>query len=241
MKKILFSFALLAMIFSVQDLKSQELDEILGQVANASGSANYEIEYQFDLYLQLEVAESGGEPMVFNGYLTKDGQATAIIFTAERDKSVIVIDSKNNTLLMLSEEGNEKTGFAMGLDPEAIADLMKDLNVEMQMDSYAEFKTGNTKDIMGYSCDEYLIKEEGTEVRMWVSPELGKEIPREIITNQKSFGSAFMQNGLDGMVLEYQNLSGSDGDGRIMKITQLELDTNFTVATSDYTVMSMGQ
>ena len=47
-------------------------------------------------------------------------------------------------------------------------------------------KTGKTKNILGYSCDEYLVEDEATEVHMWVSEKLGKQVRREMLRAAKT-------------------------------------------------------
>ena len=108
--------------------------------------------------------------------------------------------------------------------------------------SYESFKTGNTKTLLGYQCEEYLIKEEGSEVRVWSSEKLGKEVEKKMFKNQQIFGGAFVHAaGMDGMALEYDFKDLESGEHGIMRVTQIDLDSKKTITTSEYTVMSMGQ
>ena len=127
----------------------------------------------------------------------------------------------------------------MGIDPETLAEISSD--VEDGKESYAEFKTGKTKTILGYSCDEYLIKDGGTEARMWVSEKLGKVVNNEMLNNQQIFGGAFVHAaGMNGMVLEYNYLNSSSGDRVTMRVSKIDLNASKTIATGDYAVMSLG-
>ena len=127
----------------------------------------------------------------------------------------------------------------MGIDPDAFSDM--DLDEGEDFD-YKSFKTGNKKTLLGYECDEYLIKEESSEVRVWSSEKLGKEVEKKMFRNQQIFGGAFTHAaGMDGMALEYDFKDLDSGQEGVMRVTKIDLNSNKTIATSDYTVMSMGQ
>jgi hypothetical protein len=239
MKKVLFALSVLALIFPVQIVQSQDLQDILGQLGAGTTKAVYQPEYSFDTYMQMEVSDNDNQKVTYNAYLTRDGSSYAVIFEDQGAKSVIVFDTKNTTMLMLVENDGEKTGFAMGIDPAAF-DVQE--NNEGDNFSYESFKTGNTKAILGYQCDEYLIKEEGSETRVWSSEKLGKEVEKKMFRNQQIFGGAFTHAaGMDGMALEYHFKDLESGEQGVMKVTQIDLNSEKTISTSEYTVMTMGQ
>ena len=239
MKKVLLLLAVLALILPIQNIHAQDLQDIMGQLGAGSSKAVYEPSYKFDTYMQMEVSDNEGEKVSYNAYLTKDGSSYAVIFEDQGAKSVIVFDTKNSTMLMLVENDGEKTGFAMGIDPEAFADMDLDEGDDFE---YESFKTGNKKTLLGYECDEYLIKEESSEVRVWSSEKLGKEVEKKMFRNQQIFGGAFSHAaGMEGMALEYDFKDLDSGEHGLMKVTQIDLKSNKTITTSEYTVMSMGQ
>jgi hypothetical protein len=240
MKKVLFALPVLALILPVQMVHSQDLQDILGQLGAGTTKAVYEPEYTFDTYLQMEVSDNDNQKVTYNAYLTRDGSSYAVIFDDQGAKSVIIFDTKNTTMLMLVENDGEKTGFAMGVDPAAFADT-EGYN-EGDDSAYEQFKTGNTKTILGYPCDEYLIKAEDSEARVWSSEKLGKEVEKKMFRNRQIFGGTFaLAAGMDGMALEYDFRNLETGEQGVMKVTQIDLDAKKTISTSEYTVMSMGQ
>ncbi len=239
MKKALISLSMLALVFAVS---AQDLEELLGQMTTADASVIYEKAYKFDSYVQMSLTNLGDKAVVYDGYLTKEGDATAILITDGGTNSVVVIDTKNNVVLLLSEDEGEKTGIAMGIDPEALSEVSGEMTNELKKDDYAPFKTGKTKDLLGYTCDEYVIKEDNSIIQMWVSPKLGKEIDQDLLSNEQVFGGAFLHaSGANGMVMEYNFTDENSGENRSLKITKLDLKANYTVSTSDYAIMSIGQ
>lgn len=240
MKKVLFALTMLAMVLSVSEVRSQDLEDILGQVTNTMTKAVYEADYKFDTYLQLEISDLGDNQVIYDTYLTRDGSSYAVLFTESGAKIVIVVDTKNNSVLMLSENEGEKNGMALAVDPEALAGITS----EMQEGdiSYAGYKTGNTKEILGYHCVEYLIKEEGTVSRMWTSEKLGKEVEQEMLSNQQIFGGAFVHAArMNGVVLEYHFVDETSGDNQTMNVTKIDLNASYSISVGDYAIMSMGQ
>lgn len=239
MRKILLSLSILALLMPVQNSFSQDLQEILGQLGAGATEANYEKNYKFDTYMQMEVSDQDGEKVVYNAYLTRDGSSYAVIFEDQGAKSLIIFDTKNSTMLMLVENDGEKTGFAMGVDPSAFADQEEEVEGN---DSYESFKTGNTKMLLGYECDEYLIKDENSEVRVWSSEKLGKEVEKKMFRNQQIFGGALAHAAwMDGMALEYDFKDLENGTQGVMRVTEIDLESDKSISTGDYTVMSMGQ
>lgn len=241
MKKLISVIALIALAFPALEVQSQDLENILDHVADGTNKAFYQSLYQFDVNLVLEVSDMGGKVDLYEGYLSKDGQATAIIFTVEGEESTIILDRKNNSVIILSSSGEDKTGIALALHPDALAAMAASVQEEVEYDSYEGFKTGKTKDILGYKCEEFLIEEEGKTVRMWVSKELGDKVDKSLITNQQVFGGAFAHAaGTEGLPLEYFFKDESTGDQRILKVKKIDLDTEFKVNTREYTIMVTG-
>ena len=215
-----------------------------------TGNVDYETDYSFDAYIQMEITnykKNGNldNQILYDNYVSKEGADYAMEFKDDNDKSIIIFDTKNSAMLILSESDGEKNGFATTIDPEAMADLSEDYadenEEEIDMDSYKPVKTGKTKQILGYSCDEYLLEDEESEVHMWVSEKLGKEMRKEWMNNQQTFGTMFMHAyALNGMVLEY-DLMEKNGEKTIMLVTKIDMNSSHSVSTNGYTIMSMRQ
>ena len=74
---------------------------------------------------------------------------------------------------------------------------------------------------------------------MWVSEELGKELHKEWMKNQQTFGNAFAYAwALNGMVLEYDAIE-KNGEKEVMLVTDIDLNHSHSVNTKDYAIMSL--
>lgn len=247
MKSVLFALTMLAMILSFQDIQSQDLQQIMGQITDPTKPAEFESDYKFDAYIQMEMTNfdrSGGESdkILYDSYMTKGGGTYAMIFTQEGTPTSIIFDTENNALLMLTESGGEKAGMVMAVNPEAISELAGGSEQESGTDTYESFKTGKTKSILGYSCDEYLLAEGSGEIRVWTSEKLGKEVGQEMLSNQQAFGGAFSHAVfMNGMVMEYNFSDNDNGEKMVLKVTKIDMNGSHTISTSEYHVMSLGQ
>jgi len=210
-----------------------------------SGNVDYESTYTFDAYIKMEVSEFKKneqlkEKVIYNSYYTKDAINYAMVFQDKRDKSTIIFDSKNSAMLMLTDSDGEKTGIAIGIDPETMAEQTEEYDDELETDPYKTNKTGRTKTILGYSCDEYLVEDENSEARMWVSEKLGKQVRREMLNNKQTFGGAFYYAAyVNGMVMEYDLQDKEDGERTVMLVTDINLNQSHSISTRSYAVMTM--
>ena len=207
--------------------------------------------YNFDAYIQMEVSsykKNGDldEQTEYDNYMHKEDADYAMVFKDGKDQSTIIFDTKNLAMLILTSSGGEKTGFATTIDPETWAQTAEDLGGEqaesdepVDWEAYKPIKTGKTKTILGYTCDEYLVEDEDTEVHMWVSEELGKELHKEWMKNQQTFGNTFAYAwALNGMVLEYDAIE-KNGEKEVMLVKDIDLNHSHSVNTKEYAIMSL--
>lgn len=212
-----------------------------------SGNVDYESNYKFDAYIQMEISnyKKNGkldDQEVYDSYLHKEDADYAMEFSDDQSKSIIIFDTRNSAMLILTESDGEKTGFATTIDPAAMAERVEDYEEDEASDlnPYNVRKTGKTKNILGYKCDEYLAEDEETEVHMWVSEKLGKEMRKEWMNNHQTFGAMFSQAyALDGIVLENDVLDKGNGKKTVMLVTKIDLNHSHTVSTSGYAILSM--
>jgi hypothetical protein len=223
-------------------------NKLMMNALGLSGNVEYEPVYNFDAHIQMEISQykkNGNldEQMLYDSYVHKEDADYAMEFSNDGSKSIIIFDTKNSAMLILSISDGEKTGFATTIDPETMAEeaeAYEQEDSEMDPDPLSYKKTGKTKNILGYSCDEYLVEDEASEVHMWVSEKLGKEMRKEWLNNKQTFGAMFTQaNALNGMVMEYDFLDKEDGNKMVMQVTKIDLNHTHTVSTDGYTIISM--
>jgi len=235
-----------------QSSSARMSNQVMMDALGLTGNVDYESNYSFDAYIQMEISnyKKNGkldDQVLYDNYVNKTKADYAMVFADGQDQSTIIFDTKNSAMLILSDSDGEKAGFATAIDPEAMADWAEDYAEDQDVEEtdltpYNMKKTGKSKKILGYHCEEYLVEDEETEVRMWVSDKLGKEMRKEWMRNQQTFGAMFMHAyALNGMVLEYDVLDKDNGKKTIMLVTEIDLNHNHSVSTGGYTVISMRQ
>ncbi len=211
-----------------------------------SDNVDYKSDYEFDAFIQMEVSEYKkneklDDQTVYDTHISKESIDYAMVFRDDDSKSTIIFDQENSAMLILADNDGAKTGFAMGIDQDAFAEQVEEYEEESGIDPYNAHKTGKKKDILGYSCEEYLVEDTASEVRMWVSEELGKKVRKNMLNNQQTFGAMFTHAyGMNGMVLEY-DVMDKDGGKSVMQVQKIDMNHSHKVHTNGYTIMSLRQ
>jgi hypothetical protein len=207
----------------------------------------YESSYDFDSYVQMEVRDFNKNDketdyILYDSYVTKDAVDYAMVYTDKKDRTTIIFDSKNSAVLILTDSDGEKMGIASEVDPEAFEEEMEEAGEEDNYEAYEPYKTGKSKDILGYKCDEYLIEDEELEAHMWVCEDLGRQIRKEMLDQRHTFGTVFLHAAYaNGMVMEYEQILKEKGERTVMQVTDIDLNRSHTISTREYPVMGIKQ
>jgi hypothetical protein len=208
-----------------------------------SDDARYNKEYKFDSWFEMQITEykKNGKmdsQVVYDNYFSKEKLDYGMEYREDETRSTILYIADSSTMLILTDEDGEKTGFATRFDPEKLEGTTEEEKPENSgLESY---KTGNTKKILGYTCDEYLIEDEDSEVHMWVSEKLGKEINSGMLSNPNAFGNAFLlSRSVNGMTMEYELMDKSSGEKTEMLVTDLDLNRDYSIHTEGYNILTM--
>jgi len=138
----------------------------------------YNEAYTFNNYLYMQVEIYGEkEPLKMDYYIyfNNDNQNGGVetrmdASTDEADiKSSIVVDGTNKCMIMLTDMGNTKFGMISAIPEETEEQKPRETGIKEEIT-----KTGNTRIIAGYKCDEYLYRdpEEKSYGKIWVTRDL---------------------------------------------------------------------
>ncbi len=199
---------------------------------NFSGVAIMEI-------ISIDAKGKSSDPVRFNSLLSQEADYYGIEFTdekqSENEKSVIIFDQKNNATVMLMENEEERSSMAFDLDWDG---MMEGMNVakeekqdEAEIEDFKFEKSGKTKDILGYTCDEYVVVSDEVEGNYWVSQSeidgfssfWGKNNPF-VSKKLKNENTSYFEQLPEGNILEMDFLSKEDQSRTQMKM--IEIDQN---------------
>jgi hypothetical protein len=164
-----------------------------------------------------------------------------------KGKGIFIFDFANKASIMLSEDEGKRTGIVYGLnashgeDSDSAEVSSEDLkDIESQVLDPHLTKTGRSRNILGYSCDEYHYNnpEEKTEGWYWIT--------RDIKLKNRDFYGTFLNiaawsSGMAwGQMMEAEFIDRSSGEKSIMKVTDIDNNVNKKFVMSDYQVTNIG-
>ena len=136
-------------LLSPSGLQLTDIDELMGRLAGNK------IDYA-DIYFQHSRQE---------GWSLEDGKVKSGSRSTDQGVGLRAVSG-------------EKTGFAVGLDETQLESIEESYeeSEEVEANPYNIKKTGKTKKILGYKCEEYQTEDENSIVSIWSTDDLGKKI-----------------------------------------------------------------
>lgn len=164
---------------------------------------------------------------------------------AEPGMGFIIVDAVNKATIMLSEEDGKKTGLVYGLGTffESVQDeSLEDLDLSETPETYLAnpnvSKTGRTKTIAGFKCEEYKYTDENSVSNYWIT--------QDIKMNTKDFFSTLFKTSLYthgmawGYMMEATTVNNTNGEKSNMTVTRVDKNSNRKISMSDYQITNLG-
>lgn len=195
--------------------------------------AEYESSYTFNLTTTMEVTTSGSKPMRMT---TSYGDGIHLI---EMDRGMSIInDFKNEAMITI--DPNKKTAQAVSL---GLMKMFEKESIEIDEADTPEIsinKTGKTKTVSGYRCDQYIIKGEDFDSEGWFT----KEINFDMLAHSKSMSEMFktsssqaMMQGDIGFPMEMTSTTNKN-EKVIMKVLEIS-EKSKTIDLTGYAVSQL--
>lgn len=231
---------------------------VVEKADNCATDADFQTqdEYTFDTKFDLKIEAFGKKGKLKQAnemtmMVSDDSENMAMIVNQEGINAEMIFDMKSKNIVTLMNTGGQKMATSTSLDQGQYQKMMED-NENSNADKEGKMptfkKTGNTKTISGYSCDEYKVEhseiENGSEVTYWITDEadfdwvkslsnmsgMNKQMP------DMSFGAGYPE---DGSIIQMV-VTEKNGEYTLMTITDIEQDKDITISTKGYTFMNMG-
>jgi hypothetical protein len=205
--------------------------------------------YEFTGFLVLELQtkdEKGksGDPMNMKSYLSNSTEYTGMELVDPKKPETVtnmIFDTKNKASILLMESEGTKNSFAYKLDFDAIVEESIEASDSTMEDGDIEVKkTGNSKSILGYDCDEYSVKTNDGAGTYWITDKL-IEGTNSFWSSNSPFSSSKMQekyadhfaNMPKGNFME-MDFQSNDGSNVQMKVIDIQPSAPQTFLMSDY-------
>lgn len=221
----------------------------LGGLMGGKVTSRYNESYSFKsrMFMQMEVYDKKDVTKMDYFIYFSDTDPTAgfeskMIATSDNGDNVtvtssFVFDGPNKSFLIMTDMGTMKMGIISQVPDETTGQDQSAQNTPKG----TVIKTGNTKVIAGYKCDEYLYKEPDSKntARLWVTKDL------KLNTDKRTFSKAGLPAyyGIpelqDGSILAME--SYNEKNELEMKSETKEVNFNFphTITTAGYTFRQM--
>ena len=169
-------------------------------------------------------------------YLTNQGDYLgSAVQMKENEQMLTVMDLSKKTAFSFMDFGDVKSMMSFGLDIEEIVDNTQE-NEQMSIEP-----TGNIKNIIGYNCDEYLVKGPDLHGAIWVTQEAPisfSDAFSKVKTKNKNSSKGIDQSWMsmiEGLTLEMQMTDTSKRKPKniLMQCTGVE-ETNYIIETALY-------
>lgn len=219
--------------------KGNNFMDMLEQFMEAQSSVKYDDSYSFSQKVKMKFTDTNkGKPKT--SYSTYYIGKEAMMMDIVDENSNVIIDTKNKSMITLDEKNKKATAMSTAFADNMVKNYMnKQTSQPLKESNIKVDKTGNSRVILGYNCDEYLIKdvERNFETHLWVSDNPVMNFMDIIGQNAASLKikPPAQYQGIKGSVLASSGKDLDTGDGFEMEVIEIA-NTPITKKLADYTM-----
>jgi hypothetical protein len=190
--------------------------------------------------------ESNGDMISYfsseNKYIAYEFVDGTIKNATEKQNGTFILDFNNKATIILENKNGNKTGIAYGMGT-----LLSEEEWQKEMEEDSRFKkddedvlnvlikkTGRTKKILGYNCEEYLFENEDVKATYWVTHDVdwnNKDLmsnlfSKSVYSYQTPEGFLIMSTAIDkktGEKTVYQVIDINDNDHKVFDLSQYQV------------------
>ena len=200
----------------------------IGQ-SSAKPDANYSFTHKY----VMEIKDKKNTTSI-TYYLTNSGNYLGYkMGQKNNDEMLMVMDGSKNTVFTFMTMNNDKTMMAINFNFENTT------NNEIEEQNINIEKTGRTKTILNYLCEEFKVSGDDIEGSIWVTQNAGIQFLNltDGVKGKKSFNSAWL-NYAEGLVMEMDMTDTSKRKPEKITMSCIALDkVTFNINTSNYKSM----
>lgn len=200
----------------------------------AEASGEYQASYTFtsSVSYKIESSKKPGESQLIN-YNFGD---QVVKMDANSQGMASIIDSKNGVMIML----NDKEKTAMVMSTKAMEAAMKQQQMNQGEKPASKItKTGRTKTILGYKCEEMLI-ESDKKTEVWITKDAGIDVSNTFANMNRTSASQIPNEAFTegGMLMEMNSFDPTGKPEMHMVVTALSKETK-TVNIGAYKITKL--
>ena len=192
------------------------------------------------------------DPTVYTTYFNESESSFAMEFNETgKGRSLIIFDDANKIMIILSDDGKEKSGIVTPLSDNSASEIpeenpevntketSKDTENDSEWHNPNYKKTGRTKMVAGYSCDEYLYEDTESEMSMWIT----KDMPTDLYEKMFSLSAFATLNYAgygEGFTMEWETKNKNSKERSLMTVKEVDKNKQTSIKTSGYQIFNLG-
>jgi len=197
--------------------------------------------YQFDVIVTVhtKIIKSSGkvkDEIDFDWMIANQGDFFGMTtYDKKQGKSAVIMDSENKVMITIMEKEKKAMAFSLN-DSAQYDDTDDDTDSEVTIQ-----KTGRTKKILGYACDEYSMNSVDMSGTFWLTPQIKMiDLSKMPARMKKKRKDVWANANLNGLMME-STLTEKKKKGRTFVTKTTKVDkSGQTFRMANYEVMSLG-
>lgn len=225
-----------------EELSDEQIDSIMQSAGSnyvkfletLNTSVELPDSYEFDFSMTMETKEENGEKNEIEMWL---GEASSILGIKETDnnKGFIIIDMKNDIVVMYSEENGKKKAQAIPSMLKLTGTMMAN---NQKMDNVKIEGPGKSKKILGYKSYEYKVESEEMKSKYFISKEVPFSWYDSFYKSMTQYAPGLYNENMEkveGMMLEGEMFDKKSKKKSFMKTKDIS-EKRFSIDNSEYSM-----
>lgn len=207
----------------------------------AEASDKIQSVYKFEIVNHLEIEDHDGKIDEMKMYFSEEGEYFGMETEDKGKKVLIIYDFEKEIMAMYSTDGDKKEVQGMPFFLDLAVSIA---GTETDKEDYLFEKTGKTKTILGYYCEEYKVESDGYLSYAFVTkdfPAKWEDSFGKIVDKIAPLTSSKLKDMDGGMALYSESAPKSNPDKKSFSVvTKVDL-SGVEVITADYSKVQLGQ
>lgn len=211
-------------------------------------TATYDENYDFRglIKMRSELYEKGKQENVldismwFNAEMGNIGMESSSVTTQEGQtgNAVAIIDSKNRVMITVAVVDGNKSGIIMPIPDTLAADAVNQPSTAEE--DITVRKTGGTRTICGYKCEEYEITEEKGRLvsHHWITDELKFKGNKKLLSGQQGMPASYGKIKSDGSEMASDTYEKGVLTSK-SEVTEVDLNATHSISVAGVSLIQM--
>jgi len=225
---------------------SNQMGSIMGIMGSEEIDRTYDFDHNFRLKIENYKKEKLDSEIIMRMYINEMSSSMGVKMEGAEAEQIdfIVYDMKEQEMLTMMNNNGQKMGMRIDTEP-----AKDEEPVEQNVPQVRFEKTGNSKTISGFDCDEYQIvyesdKNDDDEQFFWITDETETDWIKSMTKMAAHSPNMPANYGVpssypEGSVIQVVQYSKKEKEKSIMTVMEMNMNDSFSFSTKEYPFMQM--